>query len=472
MKSYIAGSWIDGQERIEVCNPFSGDVIDTVPKATADDVEAALAAAVRGAEIMAAISGYDRSVILRKASELMQQRADELATTLSSEEGKTLKEARAEIQRSVQTMELSSEEAKRLCGEVLPLDGGPGAAGKLGFTLRVPCGVVAAITPFNFPLNLVCHKVGPALAAGNAVVLKPASDTPLVALKFVEILLEAGLPPLGISCITGSGATVGNALCADRRVRKISFTGSQEVGEQICRIAGLKKVTMELGSNSPLIVLPDADMEKVRAATISNGYANAGQVCISAQRLIVLEEFHEQLVASLKPAIEGITCGNQLTDGVQVGPMVRTSDAERVHKWIHEAVAEGAELVCGGELEGANVRPALLDNATPEMKVVRDEIFGPAVAILRAASIDDAIRMANDTSYGLSAGVFTQDIDAAMKFAKRIHSGNIHINWGPMWRSDAMPYGGLKNSGFGKEGPKYAIEEMTELKAVVIHSDA
>ncbi len=470
MKFYLAGTWQDRDQKIEVRNPFNNEVIDTVPNANSDDIEAALVAAVAGAKAMAALTGYEKYTILRKAGELMRDCAEELATTISSEEGKTLTESRGEVARLVQTMELSSEEAKRLSGEVLPLDGGVGVKGKLGFTLRVPCGVVAAITPFNFPLNQVCHKVGPALAAGNSVILKPASDTPLVALRFAELLLEAGLPPLAISCLTGSGSVVGNAICADKRVRKISFTGSLEVGEHICKTAGMKRVTMELGSNSPLVVLPDADMDKVRAATLSNGYANAGQVCISAQRLIVLDSIHDDVIDCIKPAIEEIACGNQLADGTQMGPMVRSTDAERVHEWINEAVADGANLVCGGERDGATVQPTLLTEATRDMKVVRDEIFGPAVAVLRTKTVEDAIRLANDTDYGLSAGVFTRDIDAAVKFARHVHSGNIHINWGPMWRTDGMPYGGLKDSGLGKEGPKYAIEEMTETKAVVIHS--
>ena len=470
MKFYLAGEWRDRDTVIEVTNPFSGNVIGTVPSASAEDVETALASAVEGAAAMAAVHAYDRYVMLRMAANLMRDRADDLARTISMEEGKTLREATGEVERSAQTIDLSSEEAKRLGGEFLPLDGGAGTEGKLGFTMRVPCGVIAAITPFNFPLNLVCHKVGPALAAGNSVVLKPASDTPLVALKLVEILLESGVPPLAITCITGSGGTVGNAICTDRRVRKISFTGSQEVGEQICKVAGLKRVTMELGSNSPLIVMPDANMDMVTKATLACGYANAGQVCISAQRLIVLDEVHDALIASLRPEVESIVAGDQLNDKTQVGPMVRTQDAQRVHDWINEAVRQGADLMCGGERNGAVVQPALIDGATADMKVVREEVFGPAVAILRATDINDAIRMANDSNYGLSAGVFTQDIDAAMKFARHVHSGNIHINWGPMWRTDLMPYGGLKDSGLGKEGPKYAIEEMTEMKTVVIHS--
>lgn len=470
MKFFLAGEWQERDDRIEVVNPANDEVIDTVPKATEVDVERAIESATTGATKMVALTGYERFKILRRCADLMLERRNELAHLLSSEEGKPIGEARIEIQRSAQTIELSGEEAKRLSGEVLPLDGGQGVKNKLGFTLRVPCGVVAAITPFNFPLNLVCHKVGPAIAAGNAVVLKPATDTPLIALKLVELLLEAGLPPLAINCITGSGKSIGDALCRDHRVRKISFTGSQEVGEQICAASGIKKVTMELGSNSPLVVLPDADLDKVVDATVVGGFTNAGQVCISVQRLIVAQEVHEELLHKLIPKIESIVTGDQLQIGTQLGPMVRSSDAERVESWIQEAVRAGGQLACGGERDGAFMQPSLVLNATPEMKMVKEELFGPGVAVCSAKDIDDAIRLANDTRFGLSAGVFTQDIDAAVRFAREVHSGNIHINWGPLWRTDSMPYGGLKDSGLGKEGPKYAVEEMTEMKTIVIHS--
>ncbi|MEM6468046.1 MAG: aldehyde dehydrogenase family protein [Planctomycetota bacterium] len=470
MKFFLAGTWQDRDERIDVVNPADGEVIDTVPTANESDVETALDAATRSASIMAELSGYERFQILRRAADLMLERRDDLARTLSSEEGKPIREATLEVERSVQVIELSGEEAKRLGGEVLPLDGGQGVKNKLGFTLRVPCGVVAAITPFNFPLSLVCHKIGPAIAAGNSVILKPASDTPLIALQLVEILLEAGLPPLGLSCITGSGRVIGNGICSDTRVRKISFTGSQPVGEQICSIAGIKKVTMELGSNSPLIVLPDADIDKVVTATITSGFANAGQVCISAQRLIVADEVHDELMTKLIPQVQSIVSGDQLQQATELGPMVRAADAERVESWIQEAASQGANIACGGERDGAFMQPTIVLDAKPEMKVVKEELFGPGVAVSRASTVEDAIRMANDTSFGLSAGVFTQDIDAAVRFAREVHSGNIHINWGPLWRTDLMPYGGLKDSGIGKEGPKYAIEEMTEMKSVVIHS--
>ncbi|NNE00999.1 MAG: aldehyde dehydrogenase family protein, partial [Pirellulaceae bacterium] len=415
-------------------------------------------------------SAHERYEILHRASDLLIQRSEELARVLTNEEGKTIREATTEVQRAAQTLQLSGEEAKRMTGEVLPLDSAPGGAGKLGFTLRVPCGVVAAITPFNYPLNLVCHKVGPAIAGGNAVILKPASDTPLTALKLIEILLEAGLPPLAISCVTGGGGEIGEAICRDQRVRKISFTGSQKVGEQICRVAGIKKVTMELGSNCPLIVLPDANLDKVVRAIVSGGFANAGQVCISAQRIVATDEIHDRLIDQLVPQVNAITTGDPLSNETDMGPMVRQRDAQRVKSWVDEAVSQGATVACGGQSSGAFMQPTVVVDTQPNMKVVKEELFGPAVAVCRATSVDDAIGMANDTRFGLSAGVFTQDIDAAIRFAREVQSGNIHINWGPTWRADLMPYGGLKDSGIGKEGPQYAIDEMTESKTIVIHS--
>ena len=471
MKLYFNGAWHGRDESIEVINPFDGQIVETVPRATAQDVEEAIESAKRGAEEMKSLSGYERFEILNRATALLRQRADEMARTLSMEEGKTLGEALFEVDRAAQTLELSGEEAKRLSGEVLPLDGGKGVKNKLGFTLRIPCGVVAAIAPFNFPLNLVCHKVGPAVAAGNSVILKPASDTPLVSLKLVEILLEAGLPPLGISCLTGSGSLIGEKICSDPRVRKISFTGSKEVGERICAIAGIKKVTMELGSNCPLVVLPDADLDEVANAAVSSAYTNAGQVCISAQRLIVVDSVREELIETMKPKVESLKAGDQLSEETGIGPMVRESEAYRVEKWIKEAVGHGARIVCGGERDGAVMQPTLLDGATTDMRVCREELFGPAVSVMSISGVDEAIRLANDTEFGLSAGLFTKDIDAAVRFAREVDSGNIHINWGPLWRTDGMPYGGLKGSGIGKEGPKYAIDEMTEMKSVVIHSD-
>jgi len=469
VRIFLEGKWVDRPQKIEVRNPYDNSVIDTVPKADKNDVERALSFAERGAKVMAKLSGYERWRILRKAADLMAARNEELGRTISTEEGKIIAEGRGEASRAVETMMGSAEEAKRLHGETIPLDGDPGGAKKLGFTLRVPCGVVVAISPFNFPLNLVCHKVGPALAAGNSVIVKPATDTPLSALKLTEILLEAGLPPEGIQCITGSGGDIGDVLVSDRRVRKITFTGSREIGERICRMAGLKKVTMELGSNSPLIIMPDADIDRVAAAVVATGYGNAGQTCISTQRVLTAGKVYSDFLSVLGPKVQALSTGNQLDEQTKVGPMIREGDAVRVDEWVREAVGGGARVVAGGSRRGAIYSPTVVADVKPEMRISRDELFGPAVVVTPFNSIDEAIALANDTVYGLSAGIFTENVEWAMRFAREVESGNLHVNWGPQWRADLMPYGGLKDSGFGKEGPRYAVEEMTELKMVVFH---
>jgi acyl-CoA reductase-like NAD-dependent aldehyde dehydrogenase len=469
MKMYVAGQWIDRPQKIDVRNPYDNSVIDTVPRAERGDIERALQSAERGARTMAKLSGYDRWQILRKAAELIAARTEELGQIISKEEGKIIAEGRLEASRAFETIMGSAEEAKRIHGETVPVDGAPGGAGKFGLTIRVPCGVVVAISPFNFPLNLVCHKVGPALAAGNAVVVKPATDTPLSALKLTEILLEAGLPAEGINTLTGSGGEIGDTLVTDRRVRKITFTGSRDVGERICRTAGLKRVTMELGSNAPVIVMPDADLDKVAAAVAATGYGNAGQVCISTQRVLTAGRVYEDFLAALRPKVAALTTGDQLDERVKVGPMVKEREAMRVEEWVKEAVASGARVVTGGRRQGAIYEPAIVADVKPEMRISSDELFGPAVAVTPFDDIDEAIALANDSRYGLAAGIFTENLEWAWKFAREVQSGNLHVNWGPQWRADLMPYGGLKESGFGKEGPRYAVEEMTELKMVVFH---
>ena len=469
MKAYLAGEWRDGDARIEVRRPFDGSVVDTVPAATARDVDRAVTSLVEGAAAMRATPARERSDMLRRAAAAIHDRAGELGRLITEESGKILAEGLFEAGRAAETLDLSAAEARRIGGEVLPLDAAPGVDGQFGFTLRVPCGVVAAITPFNFPLNLVCHKVGPALAAGNAVIVKPASATPLSALKLVEILLEAGCPSEAIACLPGSGREIGRALCRDGRIRKVSFTGSVPVGETICREAGLKRVTTELGSNSPIIVMEDADLDRVAAAVVATGYSNAGQVCISAQRLIVDAKVHDELLHDLTGRVADLTVGDPLAPDTHVGPLIEETEARRVRDWIAEAAAEGATVLCGGDGDGSVVRPAILAGVKPDMRVSRDELFGPAVAACRTTDFREALRVANDSRYGLSAAIFTRDIDRALAFAREVDSGNLHINWGPGWRADLMPYGGLKQSGIGKEGPTYAVEEMSEVKTVVIH---
>ena len=469
MKMYLQGQWQERGAVTKVIHPYDGTVLDTVPTGTAADITAAVDGLEQGATIMRALPTHRRVEILRRTAQLMAEQQEEIARLISREEGKVLAEGRIEAGRAVETIDLSADAARDLHGETVPLDATPGGVGKVGFTLRVPCGIVAAITPFNFPLNLVAHKVGPALAGGNAVLLKPASDTPLSALKLVEILLAAGLPPEAIACVTGPGGELGGAICAEARVRKISFTGSAEVGETITRTAGLKRVTMELGSNSPVIVMDDADVAKVAKTLAVTGYANAGQVCISSQRVIATPGTHDDLVDALRMEVDQLICGDPLVEGTQVGPLIRERDAERVEAWLGEAVTSGADLLCGGQRDGAVVQPALLANVDTAMKLSCEELFGPALGVTRADNLEAALALANETRFGLSAAIFTQDIDRAMQFAREVDSGNLHINFGTAWRAEIMPYGGLKDSGFGKEGPRYAVQEMTETKMVVIH---
>lgn len=469
MKMYVDGEWLDGDEVLEVENPYDGSVVDTVPLPSEGDIERALASAVRGSEVMAGMPALERYEILHRAAELLEERAEGFARTISQEEGKSIHEGRGEVARCVQTLTLSAEEAKRLYGEGLPMDVAPGGEDKVGFTLRVPCGVVVAICPFNFPLNLVAHKVGPALATGNAIIVKSATETPLSAFKLTELLLDAGLPAEAIQCLTGDGPKVGTPLVTDDRVRKVSFTGSRAVGEEICKAAGIKKVTMELGSNSPLVVMDDADLDVVAEVTAGNGYANAGQVCISAQRVLVHRRVYADFLDALTPAVESIEIGDPLDESVTMGPLIRTRDAERVHRWIREAVDGGARLVTGGGHSGRMHEPTILADVDPAMRVSRDELFGPAVALTGIDSIEEAIALANDTTYGLSAGIFTENVHRAFRFAREVESGNVMINSGPQWRADFMPYGGLKDSGLGKEGPRYAVRDMTEVKTVVFH---
>lgn len=469
MLMYVAGEWRGATREEGVASPYDGEVVDTVPVATPADAEAAIAAAVTGAAAMRRLSAWERNEILRRAAQRVEERVDELARTIALESGKPLAEARGEAGRIPELLRLAGAEGARVHGETVPVDASANGAGKLGLTLRQPCGVVVAITPFNYPALLVAHKIGPALAAGNAVVLKPARQTPLTALFLTGVLLEAGLPELGIQCLTGPGSELGDALCADPRVRKISFTGSTVVGERITRVAGVKRLSLELGSNCPLIVLPDADLDRVAAATATGGYVNAGQVCISVQRVLVADEVYGDLVERLLPLVESLRTGHPLDEGTALGPVISTGEAERVERTIHDAVAGGATLLAGGGRDGAVVEPTVVGDVDPAMAISRHELFGPAVALTRVRGVDEAIALANDSDYGLGAGLFTSSLDHALRFVREVDAGSIQINSSPLWRADLMPYGGLKGSGIGKEGPRSAVAEMTELKTVVFH---
>lgn len=469
MKMYVAGEWVGADETTSITSPFDGTVVDEIPAANAAQVETALAAAVEGARQMQALTAYERQGILNRAAELVAEQAEDLAETMSREMGKPIKEARGEVGRMPDLLRLCGFEGAQLRGETLPIDAQVGAAGKFGFTLRVPCGVVLAITPFNYPVLLVLHKLGPALAAGNAVILKPAGYTALTGLKLTKLLVQAGLPPLALQCVTGPGSAVGSQLCADERVRKISFTGSAPVGEHITKVAGIKKLSLELGSNAPMIVMRDADLDQVAKATAVGGFVNAGQVCISTQRVLVDRNVYGDFLDATKAEVEGIVSGDPLDENTGLGPLVQESEAIRVDEWVREAVTGGARLVTGGDRDGARYAPTILADVDPGMRVSCEELFGPAIAVTPVDDIDTAISLANDSKFGLGTGIFTRDINDAMRYAREAECGNVMINWTPLWRADFQPYGGFKQSGIGKEGPRYAIDEMTEIKTVVVH---
>lgn len=468
-KLFIDGQWVGEGPALEVRNKYSGELIGVLPTAREGDVDAAIAAAQRAAPLMAGMPAYQRAEILGRAASLIEGSREELARTIAAEAGKALKFARAEVDRGVNTFTLAAEEAKRIHGETIPLDAVAAGEGYFGFYVRRPVGVVAAISPFNFPLNLVAHKVAPALAAGNSVVLKPASTTPLTAVRLCEILEQAGLPAGALNLIVGQGGTVGEQLVTDRRVAKVTFTGSPSVGERIVSIAGLKRVTLELGNTSPVVVGPDADLDFVARRCAVGAYYNSGQVCISVQRIYserpVYEPFTERFVA----ASEAMVVGDPLDERVDVGPMIDLKEAERIESWVAEARQAGAQVLTGGEREGAVYRPTVLTDVKPEMRVVAEEAFAPVASVIRADSFESALEQANQTEYGLQVGVFTRDVDRVLQAIERLDFGGVIVNDTPVFRADHMPYGGNRRSGIGREGLKYAIEEMTNIQMVAIH---
>jgi glyceraldehyde-3-phosphate dehydrogenase (NADP+) len=456
MKMLIGGSWVEKKETIEVKNPYNASTVGTVPRADTKDLEAALTSARKGMDELLELGAYGRSRILRRAAGLMEARGEEMAVTMSREVGKTIKEARGEVLRAVETLTLSSEEARRLYGETVPFDASPG-------------GIIAAISPFNFPLNLVCHKVGPGLAAGNPVVLKPASAAPLSALNLAQIMLEAGLPANCLNVITGSGGTIGTGLVSDERVRMVTFTGSLEVGREIARNAGLKKLTMELGSNSCCIVMDDADLERAAKRVRVGGFALAGQVCISVQRVLVQNEVFEPFLSMLTQEVSSVKTGDPLDEATEMGPMIDEESAARGLEWVEEARSSGASLACGGKRSGTMFEPTILTDVPRDCSLWTKEAFAPVVVMNRFSTLDEAITAANDSDYGLQAGIFTRDMKSALEAARRIEVGGLMVNDVPTYRADLMPYGGVKGSGIGREGPRYAVQEMTELRVVGFH---
>jgi len=454
----------------DITSPYDGSVVGTVPRAGPADVEAAVVAAEAGAATWRRTPAHERMRILLHAAQLIEDRATAIAKTINAENGKALAEATTEAARCGETVRLAAFEGAHLYGESLPLDAHPGTGlDKVGFTVRQPCGIVLAITPFNYPGLLVLHKVAPALAAGNAVVLKPAETTPLTALALAGCVVEAGLPGGVLSVVTGHGSEIGDLLVADPRIRKISFTGSTEIGERITRNAGVKKLSLELGASCAVIIMPDADLELASSAVAAGGYANAGQVCVSVQRVITHAAVNRAFLDALVPKVRAIRTGDPAAPETTMGTLITTAEAVRIEEAISAAAASGAKVVVGGERHGSIVTPAVVADVDPSSPFSRDELFGPAVAVSTAEDWTAAITQANNTAYGLSVGIFTADVAGVVRAIREIDCGNVHINWTPLWRADLMPYGGLKGSGIGKEGPRRAVAEMTEEKTVVLH---
>jgi acyl-CoA reductase-like NAD-dependent aldehyde dehydrogenase len=468
-KLLAAGEWLETGEWGEVRSPYDGTVVGRVAEGDAALVDRAAKAAYEAFET-ADFPQHERAALLDRAAHLVAERTEDLALAIAAEAGKPLKTATVEAERCVDTLTFSATEARKLTGGTVPMAASPAGVGKLGVMLRVPYGVVGAISPFNFPLNLVAHKLGPAIAAGNAIVLKPAGQTPISALKLAEILVEAGLPDGWLSVIPGPGSEVGNAIVEHELTRALTFTGSAGVGWGIRSKVPHKKVNLELGSNAPLIVNADGDWETAADKAKLHAFSHAGQSCISIQRILVHEEVAEDFTARLVANTEALRVGDPLDPETDVGPLISGEDRDRVKQWVEEAVAAGAELLTGGELadEGRCLAPTLLGSPPRDAKVWCEEIFGPVATIDRFSDFGEALRMANDSKFGLQAGVFTRDVSRGLEAANTLEFGGVLINEVPTFRADQMPYGGVKDSGNTREGPAFAVIELTEERLVTL----
>jgi acyl-CoA reductase-like NAD-dependent aldehyde dehydrogenase len=468
-KLLLAGEWIETGDWDEVLSPWDESLVARVAQGDEKTVDEAVKAAHR-VFTESPLPQHERAEILDRAAHLIRERHEDLAQTISAEAGKPIKTARGEAARAADTMTFSAVEARKLTGGTIPMEASSAGAGKLGVMLRVPLGVVGAISPFNFPLNLVCHKLGPAIAAGNAVVLKPAGQTPVSSIKLAEILIEAGLPDGWLSVIPGGGSSVGNAIVEHELTSALSFTGSAPVGWGIRSKVPHKKVGLELGSNAPLIVNEDGDWETAADKTQIHAFSHAGQSCISIQRILVHEAVADRFIDRLVSNAEKLKVGDPSDESTDVGPLITRGDRDRVKEWIDEAVAGGAKLLTGGELvdEDRCLAPTLLEGPSREAKVWCEEIFGPVATIDRFSDFDDALAQANDSKFGLQAGVFTRDMGNGLKAAETLEFGGVLINEVPTFRADQQPYGGIKDSGNTREGPAYSIMEMTEERFVTL----
>lgn len=464
----IGGRWAVTGKALNVINKYSGKTMGMVCQADGQTLEEALKAAREAADGPIP-SPWERAEWLSRAAQLLEERADQFSPIIAGEAGKPLRNARGEVLRAVETLKVSAEEARRIAGHEIPVAAAPGASNRLGFTMRFPLGVVCAITPFNYPLNLVCHKIAPALAAGNTVVWKPSSATPITAVYLARLLEEAGVPGGFLNLVPGPGRTVGDALLKDQRIDFYTFTGSLEVGREIRKTIGIRRASFELGSNCAVIVHSDADLDSAAASCVDGAFSYAGQNCDSVQRIYihtsVYEEFREKLLAN----ISGLITGDPLDAATDVGPMISARAARKAWEMVHSAVKEGAVIISGGKMKGSILEPTVLENVPDRHPVVCEEVFAPVVSIFRYQDLKEAVSLVNDSRYGLQAGVFTRDLNLAWYAVKNIRVGGVMVNENSCYRVDLMPFGGAKESGVGREGPRYAIEEMTEQRLVVFN---
>ena len=465
-KLLIDGEWIETGAWLEVHSPYDGSLVGRVAKGGAAEARRAVDAAERA--MAEPLPAHERAAVLDRTARLIGERADEVARTISAEAGKPMKAARIEVSRAQSTFTMAAVEARKLAGDVVPMDASPAGSGKLALTLRVPIGVVGAISPFNFPFNLVAHKVAPALAAGCAVVLKPASQTPLSAMLLAELEADAGLPPGWLNVVCGPASEIGDVLVEDERVALITFTGSAGVGWKLRERAPRKRVNLELGNATPVIVAADADLEDVATRLAANAFSFAGQSCISVQRIYVERSAYDRFLALFVPRVEALVVGDPADDATDVGPVISSGERDRVLDWIEEARGLGARVLAGGELDGELIRPTVVADAPADSKVACEEVFGPLCMVAAYDSLDEAIALSNGTRYGLQAGIFTSDMKAALRAARELEFGGVTVNEAPTFRADQMPYGGVKDSGNTREGPAYAIREMTDERLVVL----
>jgi glyceraldehyde-3-phosphate dehydrogenase (NADP+) len=466
MKMLIAGTWVDKTEKIEVRDPFNNELVDTVPSGDAEDIKAAVAAAEKGYRINRDLPVHERIRILNKAAGIIEANLEEYARVIAREGSKTIREARKEASRCVDTVRISAEEARRIAGETIPFDSRPGSENRVGYYFRFPIGIIAAITPFNDPLNLVAHKVGPAIAGGNSIVVKPATVTPLSALMLARAFVDAGLPANILNVVTGYAAKTGDALVTDPRVRMISFTGGAEAGEEIVKKAGLKKIGMELGSNTPVIVCEDCDLKRAVEDCVSGAFWAAGQNCIGVQRIYIEKGIYKRFETLFVARTRGYKVGPKLEDDCDMGPMINEGEAKRIERWVNEAVSAGARVLTGGKRRGTIYEPTVLADVPAGCKVDVDEVFAPTVNLYPVNDLDEAIAKANSVNFGLHAGIFTKDIGKAFKAIRGLEVGGIIVNDSSDYRIDMMPFGGVKRSGLGREGIKFALLEMTEPRVV------